>query len=180
MRKSIVFSIVLLFAFGSFAQNKVKVNSVKEESSITYSMTHPLHAWQGESKEVNSILLMDEAKTTIFQVAVSAKLSSFDSKNANRDSHMIEVTEALKFPNVTYSSTSVNIEGAEFTSSGNLTFHGISQPVAIKGTFTKDGTKLIFSGSFNLKMTQFKIEPPSLMGISTNDDFKLDFKIVYQ
>jgi polyisoprenoid-binding protein YceI len=143
-------------------------------------MTHPLHAWQGESKEVNSILLMDEAKTTIFQVAVSAKLASFDSKNANRDSHMIEVTEALKFPNVTYSSTSVNIEGTEFTSSGNLTFHGIGQPVAIKGAFTKEGAKLIFSGNFNLKMTQFKIEPPSLMGISTSDDFKLDFKIVYQ
>jgi polyisoprenoid-binding protein YceI len=170
----------MMMVVGLFAQNKVKVNSVKEESSIVYSMKHPLHEWTGESKEINSILLMDEAKTTIYQVAVSAKVSTFDSKNANRDSHMMEVAEAIKFPNVTYVSTSVNIEGNDFISSGNLTFHGISQPVALKGKLTREGNKLTFTGDFNLKMTQFKIDPPSLMGISTNDDFKLDFKVVYQ
>jgi polyisoprenoid-binding protein YceI len=180
MKKFGILAIALLLAGSVFAQNKVKVNSVKEESSITYSMKHPLHEWTGESKEVSSILLMDESKTTVYQVAVSAKLSTFDSKNANRDSHMMEVTEAIKFPNVTYVSSSVTIEGNDFTSSGNLNFHGVVQPVALKGKFTKEGTKLIFTGNFDLKMTQFKIDPPSLMGISTNDDFKLEFKVVYQ
>lgn len=170
----------MILVINVFAQNKVKVNCVKEESSITYAMNHPLHAWTGESKDINSIILTDEAKTTIFQVAVSAKLSSFDSKNANRDSHMMEVTEALKFPNVTYVSTSVTVDGNDFTSSGTLTFHGISQPVAMKGKLARDGNKLTFTGNFNLKMTQFKVEPPSLMGINTNDDFKLEFKVVYQ
>ncbi len=180
MKKFVVLAIAIMLAVHVFAQDKVKVNCVKEESSITYAMVHPLHEWTGESKEINSILLMDEAKTTIYQVAVSAKLATFDSKNANRDSHMMEVTEALKFPNVTFVSTSVNIEGNEFTSSGTLSFHGISQPVALKGKVTKEGNKLIFTGGFGLKMSQFKVEPPSLMGISTNDDFKLDFKVVYQ
>ncbi len=180
MIKSLIFLIATILGVGASAQNKVKVNSVKEETSITYSMNHPLHAWTGESKEVNSIILTDETKTTIFQVAVSAKVSTFDSKNANRDSHMMEVTEALKYPNVTFVSTSVTIEGGDFTSMGSLTFHGISQPVALKGKLTKEGNKLIFTGEFNLNMTQFKIEPPSLMGINTNDDFKLEFKMVYQ
>jgi len=180
MRKVGVLLIAMILVINVFAQNKVKVNCVKEESSITYAMNHPLHAWTGESKDINSIILTDEAKTTIFQVAVSAKLSSFDSKNANRDSHMMEVTEALKFPNVTYVSTSVTVDGNDFTSSGTLTFHGISQPVAMKGKLVRDGNKLTFTGNFNLKMTQFKVEPPSLMGINTNDDFKLEFKVVYQ
>jgi len=180
MRKVGVLLIAMILVINVFAQNKVKVNCVKEESSITYAMNHPLHAWTGESKDINSIILTDEAKTTIFQVAVSAKLSSFDSKNANRDSHMMEVTEALKFPNVTYVSTSVTVDGNDFTSSGTLTFHGISQPVAMKGKLARDGNKLTFTGNFNLKMTQFKVEPPSLMGINTNDDFKLEFKVVYQ
>ena len=166
--------------FNLFAQDKVKINNVKEESSITYAMNHPLHSWTGESKEINSIILTDEAKTTVFQVAVSARVSSFDSKNANRDSHMMEVTEALKFPNVTFVSTSVTIDGNDFKSTGTMTFHGVSQPVALQGKLTKEGNKLIFTGNFNLKMTQFKIDPPSLMGISTNDEFKLEFKVVYQ
>jgi len=163
-----------------FAQNKVKVSGVKEESSITYAMNHPLHSWTGESKEVNSIILTDDARSTIYQVAVSVKISTFDSKNANRDSHTMEVTEALKFPSVTYVSTSVTIQGGDFKSDGTMTFHGISQPVTVQGKLTKEGTKLTFTGEFKLKMTQFKIDPPSLMGISTDDEFKLSFKVVYQ
>ena len=72
------------------------------------------------------------------------------------------------------------MEGDEFTSSGNLTFHGVSQPVAIKGKISREGNKLTFNGNFGLKMTQFKVEPPSLMGIKAEDDFKLEFKAVYQ
>lgn len=180
MKKYGILVVAILLAGYAFAQNKVKVNCIKEESSITYAMTHPLHAWTGESKEINSIILTDEAKTTIFQVAVSAKLATFDSKNANRDSHMMEVTEALKFPNVTYVSSSVTIDGSDFTSSGNITFHGVSVPISLKGKLTKEGNKLIFTGNFDLKMTQFGITPPSLMGITTQDDFKLEFKAVYQ
>lgn len=180
MKKITFFIAAILISFSGIAQNKIKVNCLREESSITYAMNHPLHAWTGVSKEINSILLTDEAKGTIFQVAVSAKVSSFDSKNANRDSHMMEVTEALKFPNVTFTSSAITLEGDDFTASGNLTFHGVSQPVALKGKLLKEGGKLIFTGNFTLKMTQFKIDPPSLMGISTDDDFKLEFKVVYQ
>jgi len=180
MKKFWILMITMTLVVHAFAQNKVKVNCIKEESSITYAMNHPLHTWTGESREINSIILTDETKSTIFQVAVSAKVSTFDSKNANRDSHMMEVTEALKYPNVTFVSSSVTLEGSDFNSSGTLTFHGVSQPVTLKGTLTKEGNKLTFTGKFSLKMTQFKIDPPSLMGISTNDEFKLEFKVVYQ
>lgn len=180
MKKLGLLLISLVLVVNAFAQNKVKVSGVKEESSITYAMNHPLHAWTGESKEVNSIILTDDARSAIYQVAVSVKISTFDSKNANRDSHTMEVTEALKFPSVTYVSTSVTIQGGDFKSDGTMTFHGISQPVTVQGKLTKEGTKLTFTGEFKLKMTQFKIDPPSLMGISTDDEFKLSFKVVYQ
>jgi polyisoprenoid-binding protein YceI len=169
-----------MLAISASAQNKIKVSCLKDESSITYTMTHPLHTWEGECREVNSIILTDDARSTVFQVAVSAPLSSFDSKNANRDSHMIEVTEAIKYPSVTYVSSSVTLDGGDFTSSGNITFHGITQPVAMQGKFAREGNKLVFTGTFNLKLSLFKIDPPTLMGISTADDFKLGFRAVYQ
>lgn len=180
MKKTGALFIAIILVLSAFAQNKVKVNCIKEESSITYSMRHPLHAWTGENKEISSIILTDEARSIIYQVAVSAKVSIFDSKNANRDSHMIEVLEALKFPNVTFVSSSVTIEGNEFVSMGTMTFHGISQPVALKGKLNKEGDKLTFTGEFNLKLTQFKVELPTLMGIKTDDDFTLKYKVVYQ
>lgn len=172
--------LAILLVVSVSAQEKLKINNVKAESSITYSMKHPLHEWTGESKEVTSIILTNESRTNIYQVAVSAKVSTFDSKNANRDSHMMEATEAIKYPNVTFVSSSINIEGSEFTSSGNLTFHGISQPLALKGKFSKENNKLIFSGEFNIKLTQFKVDPPSLMGIRAEEDCKLAFKVVFE
>jgi len=85
----------------------------------------------------------------------------------------MEVTEALKFPNVTFVGTDVTMDGSEFKAAGTLTFHGIAQQVVLQGKLLREGTKLTFTGEFKLKMTAFKIDPPSLMGISTDDEFKL-------
>ena len=54
MKKYGILFVVILLTGNLLAQNKIKVNCLKEESSITYAMTHPLHAWTGESKEINS------------------------------------------------------------------------------------------------------------------------------
>ncbi len=179
--KNRILALLLLISGSLAAQNPVSVKLVcdKTQSNITYAMNHPLHAWTGECREVNSIILMDEKQENMLQVAVSAKLSTFDSKNANRDSHMMEVTEALKYPNATFSSKEVKLDGANFEAIGTLMFHGVGQPIIIKGNISKGGNKAEVTGEFTLKMTQFKIDPPSLMGISTDDEFKLTFKVVY-
>lgn len=179
--KNIIPVILVLLSFSLFAQdaNKVKLICDKSQSTITYAMNHPLHAWTGVCKEVNSIILMDEKLENIWQVAVSVRLSTFDSKNANRDSHMMEVTDAIKYPNVTFTSSAIKLDGTNFEATGNITFHGVSQPTKIRGKLTKGSNSVEATGEFTLKLTQFNIEPPSLMAIPTDDDFKLSFKVVY-
>jgi polyisoprenoid-binding protein YceI len=178
-----IFGILLIILFTTsqvYAQTRIKVNCLKDQSEIVYSMRHPLHEWQGKSMDINSLILTDKTNSTVYQVAVSAGLSTFDSRNANRDSHMMEVTEALKYPNVTFASNSVTVEGNEYTASGTLTFHGISQPVALKGSLDRSGDTLTFTGKFTVRLTQFGINPPTLMGIKTDDEVNLEFKVVYR
>ena len=108
--KRIIFILAIIVANSIVAaQNPspTKLYCDKSNSTITYSMNHPLHSWTETSKEVSSIILTDENRKMISQVAVSVKISSFDSKNANRDSHAIEVTEALKYSNITFNSKSI-------------------------------------------------------------------------
>lgn len=163
------------------AQNNLLVKRIadKDSSKITYHMSHPLHSWTGVSNEVNSIILVDENKMTINQVAVSVKIASFDSKNANRDSHAMEVTEAIQFPNITFSSLSIKHKGKFLEVEGNLTFHGVSKTITfdVEQKNTKD--KIIITGSFTIKLTQFNIEPPSLLGLSTSDEIKITFDTIY-
>ena len=180
--KNICFFLLFIgLASSVFAQEVgiVKVFADKKVSSITYTMRHPLHTWDGTSKEVNSVILTNADKSVLTQVAVSVKLGSFDSKNANRDSHMIEVAEGLKYPIISFSSTSIQTQGDVLLVKGNVSFHGVTQPITFEAKRKTTGSNLEVSGAFTLKMTQFKIEPPSLFGVAADDVLKLKFKVVY-
>ena len=180
--KNICFFLVFIgLPCSVFAQDAgtVKVFADKKVSSITYTMRHPLHTWDGTSKEVNSVILTNADKSVLTQVAVSVKLGSFDSKNANRESHMIEVAEGLKYPIISFSSTSIQTQGDVLLVKGNVSFHGVTQPITFEAKRKTTGSNLEVSGAFTLKMTQFKIEPPSLLGVAADDVLKLKFKVVY-
>jgi polyisoprenoid-binding protein YceI len=180
--KNICFFLLFIGLASSVAAQEVgivKVFADKKVSSITYTMRHPLHTWDGTSKEVNSVILTNADKSVLTQVAVSVKLGSFDSKNANRDSHMIEVAEGLKYPIISFSSTSIQTQGDVLLVKGNVSFHGVTQPITFEAKRKTTGSNLEVSGAFTLKMTQFKIEPPSLLGVAADDVLKLKFKVVY-
>jgi polyisoprenoid-binding protein YceI len=178
--------LIILFLFvyinsGVNAQstNQKKIFADKKRSEIIYAMNHPLHSWTGVNKDVNSVILLDPATGIISQVAVSVKIASFDSQNANRDSHTIEVTEAIKYPLIKFNSSQIKQDGNKLTVSGTLNFHGVNQPITFVAEKKNIGSNIEVTGGFSIKMTQFKVDPPSLMGISTDDEIKLTFKAVF-
>lgn len=181
MKNFLIIISVLYIQVAAYAQasSLVKLYADKSKSIITYSMNHPLHSWTGVSNEVNSVILTNKTKQGISQVAVSVKIASFDSKNANRDSHAMEVTEAIKYPNITFTSTAINPKGDSLTVNGTLTFHGISKTIQFEIKQKKEKENIEVIGGFDIKMTDFKIEPPSLMGLATDDNIKITFDVFY-
>ena len=181
MRQLVILFALWFYAVPVMAQNatNIKVFADKNNTSVTYAMSHALHDWEGSSKDVNSVILFDKGTQRISSVAVVIKVSTFDSKNANRDSHMIEVIDGIKFPQISFGSTSVVQEGMTLNVEGNLTFHGIARPISFKATQKRNGNQIIITGDFEVKMTDYSIDPPSLMGISCKDWIKLTFSAVY-
>ena len=159
------------------AQNKLRAN--KEESFIAYTMKHPMHEWTGTSKDLNCIMETD-AKGVVQKVAAVVKLNTFDSKNSNRDSHLIEVTDGLTYPNISFVSTAVTTAGAgKYKVNGKITFHGVERPAEFIMTEEVKGSKRIFTGSFQILIDDFKIERPSLMFVKTDNEVKIDLKVVF-
>jgi len=156
-----------------------KVYADKSKSTITYSMNHLLHSWDGTSNDVNSIIVTDEDRSVISQVAVTVKVSSFDSKNANRDSHTMEATDAIKFPSISFTSNSITQDGNMLHATGILNFHGVSKTITIDAEKRIVKDKAEITGTFDVKMTDYGIDPPSLMGVATDDDIKLTFDMFY-
>lgn len=142
-------------------------------------MHHPLHEWEGVSKEVDSVILTDGDKLNVQAVAVQVKVASFDSKNSNRDSHMLEVTEALLYPTVTFTSESFQKDGDNLVVDGSLTFHGVSKPMSVPVKVKHIGDVVEVTGKFDIKLTDFNLDPPSLLGVATDDEIKLNFDIFF-
>ena len=154
---------------------QVKLYASKDGTSVTYSMKHPLHEWEGTSKDVSSVIMYDKTSGQISSVAVLIKVASFDSQNANRDSHMIEAVEGIKYPQVTFTSKSVITDANGLMVAGTLSFHGISNDISFPVELKKSKKDLIATGKFEVKMPDYKIDSPTLMAIPCDDVIKLRF-----
>lgn len=179
-----LFSFILLFAFviNSYAGNSVDIKSAridKAKSFITYHMVHPMHSWDGISKEVDGVIQYDDKTFQITKVAIVAKVASFDSKSSNRDSHMMEVTEAIKYPTVTFVSTSVKDDGSSVDVTGTISFHGVSKPIHFIAKEEFADKRKIISGEFILLLEDFKIERPSMLMMKTENEMKMSFSVEF-
>lgn len=85
----------LLLAAASLGQ--AQTNWTLQQSTLTYSMTHPIHHVEGVSHAARGKGTC-EAGTCNFLIAVPVK--SFDSGDSNRDLHMLQVTKGAEFPMV--------------------------------------------------------------------------------
>ncbi len=176
------FSIILLFllVINIHAVNKVDIKAAradKSKSFITYHMVHPLHTWDGTSKDVDAIIQYDDKTFQIIKVAIVAKVSSFDSKSSNRDSHMMEVTEAIKYPNVTFVSSSIIDNGTSVDVTGTINFHGVNKEIHFTAKEKFENKHKIVSGDFVLLQDDFKIERPSMMMMKTENEMKMNFSM---
>ena len=156
-----------------------KIIADKKKSEISYTMVHPLHEWTGKSHEVNCALIYNADENKIETVAVSMLLATFDSKNSNRDSHALETLDAIKYPLVKLTSSSIAQQGNELTINANLTFHNVTKPITVKATRSDEKNKIVVDGNFVVNITDYQIEVPSIMGLKTNEEITIGFKIIF-
>lgn len=172
-------AIGFLVAFTS-PMAKRKIVADKAHSTVTYAAKHPLHKWEGVSKDVNCAIIYNDDTKQPDNVAVSIRVASFDSDNGNRDSHAMEVLEGLKHPNVTFVSSDVKADAnGKMTLNGTLTFHGVAKPVTVQVARKDESGKMTITGEFPVSLTEYNVERPSLLGLKTEDSMTLRFNIVF-
>ena len=162
----------------AFAQPR-SLELIKDESSVTYHLVHPLHKIEATSKEVQYTLDADVATKEIKRVSAQVDVTTFDSGNSNRDSHAMEVIDAITYPEVDFASTSVVQTGDSVHVMGKLTFHGVTKEVVIAGTSTWSDNKLLLRGGLNVSLTAFDIERPSLLLIPVEDALSFDITATF-
>lgn len=171
-------TLVTLLGLASFRLLTTNLRADKTSSYIRYAAKHTLHSWAGISKNVDCIIVYDEAENQIRKVAATSQVVHFDSDNASRDSHALEVLEAVKYPKVTFVSSTISQKDSLLSIAGNLTFHGITKPISFTALRKDQPGKITVTGSFPVSLTAYNVERPSFMMIKTDDTLELTFHVV--
>ena len=147
-----------------------------EKSTISYNAKHVLHAWDGVNDNISGVIIYDNV---ISKIAIAAKVVDFDSGNSGRDSHSLEVLEALKFPNIKFYSDDIETEGNAITFNGDIEFHGQKKPITVLGTVDDNENLINVTGKFQIIPSEFSIKLPSFMLIEMEDYLNISFDIQF-
>ena len=170
MKKFFFFLLLVPFVVGA-QQLRIDPNA----SYITYEASHPVHDWSGTSTNVQGVVILENDVPT--RMAFAAAVSSFNSKNSNRDAHALEVLEALIFPKVSFYSDSIAWDEDKMNISGQLTFHGTSLPLSTSAQWLPKEDRWVLQGEFDIQPSGFGIKLPSFMLVKMRDNIHISFHL---
>jgi hypothetical protein len=151
-----------------------------QQATLTYRVSNPLHQVEGVSHAARGKGLCQAGQCS-FLVAVPVK--SFDSGDSNRDLHMIQDVRGGQFPMVTVRFHLSEAVISQPTIPVDLDVEFAGQTAHYKqAAFQKamQGSDARISGTIPAKMSDFKIEPPSLLAIPTKDEIPVRVDMIWR
>ena len=168
----------LLLGLPIFAQTDSQW--VLEQSTLTYHVTHPLHQVDGASHAARGKGVCHAGQCD-FLIAMPVK--SFDSGDSNRDLHMLQVTRGGQFPMVTVRTRLSEDASASATIHADLEVQFAGQTVTYKQVpfqQVTQGDQTRISGTIPATLSDFKIDPPSLLAIPVKNEIPVRVEMTWQ
>lgn len=152
--------------------------SALQGSTLAFHLIHPLHSVDGVSRAVEARARLPGDGSV--QVAVRARVASFDSGNSNRDAHMLEVTEAARLPFVQFSGTATGIQTDRYPAeldvplTGTLEFHGVSREVSVTAKVRFESPERAeVAATFPVSLKAYGVKRPSLLFVAVKDRIEI-------
>ncbi|MGA8618150.1 MAG: YceI family protein [Candidatus Sulfotelmatobacter sp.] len=143
---------------------------ILQGSTLTYHVSHPLHQSEGISHAAKGKGICHAGQCE-FLIAVPVK--SFDSGDSNRDLHMLQVTRGAEFPLVTVRTRLPESDATASTINADLEIQFAGQKEDYKQVpfkLEKQGDLIHITGTIPATLSDFKIEPPSLLTMPVKND----------
>ena len=143
---------------------------ILEESTLTYHVSHPLKQTEGVSHMAKGKGVCHAGQCD-FLIAVEVK--SFDSGDSNRDLHMLQVTRGGQFPMIIVRTHLPEDASSAATIQANLEVQFAGQTAQYKQIsfqHAKQGSDTLITGTIPLTLTDFKIDPPTLLAIPVKNE----------
>src|SRR3984885_3398539 len=172
-----ILTVFILAALPTFAA--VDSQWLLQESTLTYHVSHPLHQSEGVSHEAKGKGVCHAGQCE-FLIAVPVK--SFDSGDSNRDLHMLQVTRGAQFPLVTVRTRLPESSATSATIHADLEIQFAGQTAQYKDVafqLLTQGKEIRISGTIPATLTDFKIDPPSLLTIPVKNEIPIRVEMTW-
>lgn len=138
-------------------------NFAAVHSSAQFSVPYLVAKFRGSFEEV-------EASLQDGQLSGSVKVSSISVKDPNLVGHLLapDFFDAERYPEITFKSTNIAIDGDDVQLDGELTMKGVTKPLHATGTI--EGPTEDFMGNTRLGMTLTTIIDRTDFGVNWNAD----------
>lgn len=142
-----------------------------------------MHDWtmtsQGATYSASIEVNADGTPSKLTSVTVTLPAESLKSHEKAMDKNAYKSLNTDKYKDITFQLTSSKIAGKTITCNGNLTIAGTTKAIDVDVTYEVKNSTLVCKGSKKLKMTEFKVEPPTFMfgAIKTGDDITVTFEV---
>lgn len=176
-RKILIVSLLLL---GTSAFAAPDSQWVLAQSTLTYHVSHPLHQSEGVSHAARGKGVCHDGQCD-FLIAVPVK--SFDSGDSNRDLHMLQVTRGAEFPLVTVRTRLPEAASTAATVHADLEIQFAGQTVQYKQVpfqLVTQGKETKISGTIPATLTDFKIEPPTLLTLPVKNEIPVRVEMTWR
>ena len=151
-----------------------------QQSTLTYHVSHPLHQSEGVSHAAKGKGVC-RAGQCDFLIAVPVK--SFDSGDSNRDLHMLQATRGAEFPLVTVRTRFPDEALGSGTIHVDLEIQFAGQTAEYRQVavqLTKQGNQARISGAIPATLSDFKIDPPSLLTVQVKNEIPVRVDMTWQ
>src|ERR1035437_1121603 len=153
---------------------------VLKQSTLTYHVAHPLHDSEGVSHTARGKGVCHAGQCD-FLIAVPVK--SFDSGDSNRDLHMLQATRGAQFPIVTVRTRLPEAASASATIHCDLEIQFVGQTAQYKQVvfqLVTQGNQIRISGTIPATLSDFKIDPPSLLAIPVKNEMPVRVNMAWR
>jgi len=106
-------------------------------SELTFRIRHLVSRVSGTFRDWDATIEVDGSDWQHGSVAVTIRTRSIDTNNERRDNHLRseDFFDSDRFPEMSFRSTSIQLDGSRLRLTGDLTIRGITHPVVLAGNF---------------------------------------------
>ena len=177
--KSLLTTIVtiLFFAVGSVVAQQSTLTML-DKSTMKIDGTSNVHDWTVDAQKMNmtlnfaaEALQSENPQNPVESLTFTVPVEQLESGKGGMNRRMYDALKKDDHPNISFELSSAIVEQANADSSsftlnatGTLNIAGVSKEVSfpVEGAIQSDGT-YSFSGSHEIDMTEYNVEPPSAM-----------------